>query len=692
MTRSICVAVMLLSCVPAQAQSNAKVLIPRPKEPIWDVQAEGMDLTDDLGLTPYDGIAATRTAAVGAENARRINQALADGWPNVGDPIVTSLGDKYGHSFAVASDDPGRPYSIYIPTGYGGKLYGTGAHDRTYVSLTNAPASRIGGTTFFNVTDDSVVPYENQEVIRYEGVYWSIGPLTLNGCFAAMASPQMGVEPGSPGDNSAVGKYLRGEIAGAGFKVADPSVPVNAGRILGAIGVVNCQNGVVWTKDAGAMWTFFAANQVHNAYVVQHNQAVNHTFHKARVGRVDRFFNFLNGGALQVYGVDWNAPSVTLLRIGSANFNSRRYEIHGINIDSAVFPATGPGSNPTRLLQMTQPNKVSVRMSGNMAGQIASWPDRLVEPQGLAHDIELDFVDLPQNMAVPFSRKPYPTTNPTIFYSPDPGLDESVLDKNDVNKSDFQLWLDTPDGGTITQQIAGQISKWDDESGNGHDVMENTSSAQPRYTHDGLHHRPAAQFISGDQLARPAVATPASTPTGFSGMNDLEVWLVASLAKTGRTFPRTGVLASVWRVSAGQRCWRLEHRQNSGGEGGNQIRLLLSTDGNATSTWTTDAVDSLPFDTPLLILVRYNSATGEVTLDVDDRAVGSLVSGDNPISGPLQSTSTARLGIGCSFNGNDIAVNRFVGRIGFVAVKSSLSNADQDSGMRSYLRRKFGVW
>lgn len=82
-----------------------------------------------------------------------------------------------------------------------------------------------------------------------------------------------------------------------------------------------------------------------------------------------------------------------------------------------------------------------------------------------------------------------------------------------------ELWLDAADSSTITQDGSGNVSQWDDKSGNARHAVQATSSLQPAaQTVDGL-----AAMVTGDGFLR----VPGSTATfKFLHTTGGEVWVV----------------------------------------------------------------------------------------------------------------------------------------------------------------------
>ena len=60
------------------------------------------------------------------------------------------------------------------------------------------------------------------------------------------------------------------------------------------------------------------------------------------------------------------------------------------------------------------------------------------------------------------------------------------------------LWLDAADASTITQSL-GDVSQWDDKSGNGNDVSNGAASTQPAYLATGWNGNPTVSFTATGQ-------------------------------------------------------------------------------------------------------------------------------------------------------------------------------------------------
>jgi len=61
------------------------------------------------------------------------------------------------------------------------------------------------------------------------------------------------------------------------------------------------------------------------------------------------------------------------------------------------------------------------------------------------------------------------------------------------------VWLDASDASTITLN-GSNVTQWDDKSGNGWDMSQSTSSAQPLLVTDALNGKPVIQTDGGDRL------------------------------------------------------------------------------------------------------------------------------------------------------------------------------------------------
>jgi hypothetical protein len=66
------------------------------------------------------------------------------------------------------------------------------------------------------------------------------------------------------------------------------------------------------------------------------------------------------------------------------------------------------------------------------------------------------------------------------------------------------LWLDAADSGTITES-GGEVSQWNDKSGNGFHLSQASAGSRPTYSATGFNGRPTLSTDGGDILARASV-------------------------------------------------------------------------------------------------------------------------------------------------------------------------------------------
>jgi hypothetical protein len=80
--------------------------------------------------------------------------------------------------------------------------------------------------------------------------------------------------------------------------------------------------------------------------------------------------------------------------------------------------------------------------------------------------------------------------------------------------ADLALWLDAADASTITLN-GGDVSRWDDKSGNGIDFSQASAALQPTYTPVGIGGKPSLTFTGQEGLTNASWTLPANNRSVF---------------------------------------------------------------------------------------------------------------------------------------------------------------------------------
>jgi hypothetical protein len=179
------------------------------------------------------------------------------------------------------------------------------------------------------------------------------------------------------------------------------------------------------------------------------------------------------------------------------------------------------------------------------------------------------------------------------------------------------LWLDAADANTITLN-SGNVSQWNDKSGNNRHLTQASAGSQPLYISSGLNGQNIVRFEAGDAISNGAV----NLPIGSSARTMYVVY-------TPRT--TTGVPNEIFSqgVTGSSGKWfRLQFRPSPPGD---PYFAGFSTDlSDFASITLTTKIGGITFDSSTGTLYRNGTqiAQGALTLNTDGNQIGTAMIGD----------------------------------------------------------------
>jgi len=221
--------------------------------------------------------------------------------------------------------------------------------------------------------------------------------------------------------------------------------------------------------------------------------------------------------------------------------------------------------------------------------------------------------------------------------------------------SGVQLWLDADDATTITES-SGNVSQWDDKSGNGNHVTQAAASAQPSYLATGLNGLPALSFDGTDDTM---ATTTAAMPTGNSPRS---LFVVYQPQATTSSHSIAGQSLTGTRSS-----WFMLQFRNDAVKGDPYFAGFQDDLTDSQTPTTTAKIGAVTYDGTTTTLFRTGSQVAQDTKTLN--------------------TESGIFRIGSSAGNSEFANMLFSEAVG---VNSSLSTADREK-VKGYLAHKWGL-
>jgi len=228
-----------------------------------------------------------------------------------------------------------------------------------------------------------------------------------------------------------------------------------------------------------------------------------------------------------------------------------------------------------------------------------------------------------------------------------------------ANNANTFVWYDAADTGTITT-VSGDVSQWDDKSGNGYNATQATAADRPDYAVATLN---GVDLVSFGRTSAVGLDIPT---TVFTNRN-LSLYVVS----------RTTTVRGNWQVNA------LFSR------GGNNVVNLLSDGTAGNMRWSTYentwrlANTTLLVNTPYILEVIGDNAALSADFFLNGVADGTVSSGG------FGTTSVFNDGVG--YLGNDQYGSYFIGDLAEVVLVNAKDSATDRQKMEGYLAWKWGM-
>jgi hypothetical protein len=398
---------------------------------------------------------------------------------------------------------------------------------------------------------------------------------------------------------------------------------------------------------------------------IDENQAVGNSVLFARFANAPIAFDLTNGGGNIHVSEAVLLGGGTFVKASGLNSNSGRFDCEYLKIDS--------DDDPTTIVDLTKEQTHSIRIAGhigNMAiAKNAAANQRFIEPAGRNTDIELDILGLPKDEAIAWARKPYPIADPTIFHTPDLGLDEHYTPAT----SDLQVYVDTTDLDTIPNAEEGlAVATLNSKFGAPNHFAQTVADDKPILLLNGIHHRPSL-LIDSDVLI-------CDSPSGVSEVGDsFGSFEIRAIVRPENHSGGSGqnIIVGLWNQTGNERSWML------GTDNNYVVQARISTNGSSSTL--IEANEPLVNGEPAPIIWRRNATTGEMTLTVNGRTKTET----GPTGSLHQSTADLTIGAGHG------KAHTFEGDIQHVSVWRRLLTTGAGSEGETHTRhwrRKAGVW
>jgi hypothetical protein len=258
----------------------------------------------------------------------------------------------------------------------------------------------------------------------------------------------------------------------------------------------------------------------------------------------------------------------------------------------------------------------------------------------------------------------------------------SVFDPLSLSPS---IWLDAADTATITQSL-GKVSQWNDKSGNGRNVTQATSAAQPgtgAVTQNGKN----VLTFDGNDLMQ------AATASTWNVLHDGTDYIIAAAVQYGTSLNPNAlyVLCATYSSDNAFRGTWTGYDDRSTASRDNQIRHSVSN-GTATppvlNSSSNGAVTPNTF-TVHTVLANPDAATVSTRSSLFVNS-GSAIANNSSTGTPSASNAQDPLTIGFLPNG---AIGYLIGRIGEIIIVSGANATEANRvALRNYLNTKWAVY
>jgi hypothetical protein len=317
-----------------------------------------VDIERDLGCKPYDH-------AAGADNAARINTALAEVGKTIFDPIYIP-----GKQFAIAE-------TLRFPARAGGKISTGGG--LTYELGDDQLRNMVGSAATLVWTGPP-----DGTMIEFPGYGWVIEDLTLVGY------------PRKTGKDLHAGlprcKY--------GLMIRDQVVPSGKSTFsmtfIGFDTAVCCSGTPKQDHCDNMIWPWFGVQDCGIGYQIEHNNSICHTFTHVWNAGCDVLFDAVEGGDIVTQHIAQDEAG-TILRCGSVSPNAGYFDLRGIRTDNHARGFC--------LLECTARPYAQINMSGYLNNQSVAPGQQLVKTGKYPVDLRLDFYGpIPKDLAAKYKR------------------------------------------------------------------------------------------------------------------------------------------------------------------------------------------------------------------------------------------------------------------------------------------------
>ena len=219
------------------------------------------------------------------------------------------------------------------------------------------------------------------------------------------------------------------------------------------------------------------------------------------------------------------------------------------------------------------------------------------------------------------------------------------------------LWLDAADSGTVTT-VSGNVSQWNDKSGNGRNATQETSANRPALTAAALNNKDVLTFASGNFLR----VTHQWANSAFS------FFIVAKYS--------SGVFPAFYAENSGSTAGYLALGMNAGVPG----NLAISRTGQATSS-----TNLIPGTTTSRISTYVSTGISGGNVSVSVFMDGTGASSTLSLTSLLTNSESL---IGASRNGLQ---DLYVGTIAEILLVPQVISTDTRQRIEGYLAHKWGL-